>query len=97
MKRLVTLSLPTMCVLNGTAIAAGYWLGLSHDFRIMSEKPSHTICLSELKLGLTIPYPYTKMLAAKLDPKIVSKISFSIDYGPEEALKDKLVDALYSD
>ena len=37
------------------------------------------------------------MLVAKLDPKIVTKISFSIDYEAQEALKDKLVSSLYVD
>ena len=73
MARLTTLNIPSMCVLNGTAIAGGYWLSLSHDFRIMNAQVGE-ICLSELKLGLTIPYPYTRMLKAKLDPMTVTKI-----------------------
>lgn len=36
MARLLTLKVPSMCVLNGTAIAGGYWLGLSHDFQVMN-------------------------------------------------------------
>ena len=95
MARLVTFPMPTMCVLNGTAIAGGYWLSLCHDFRVMNANVG-TICLSELKIGLTIPFPYTRMLAAKLDPKIVSKMSYSIDYMPEEALKDRLIDSIYT-
>ena len=95
MARLVTFPMPTMCVLNGTAIAGGYWLSLCHDFRVMNANVG-TICLSELKIGLTIPFPYTRMLAAKLDPKIVSKIEYSIDYMPEEALKDHLIDSTYT-
>ena len=95
MARLVTFSMPSMCVFNGTAIAGGYWLGLSHDFRVMNANVG-TICLSELKIGLTIPFPYTRMLTAKLDPKIVSKIEYSIDYMPEEALKDHLIDSTYT-
>ena len=95
MARLVTLNVPSLCAVNGTAIAAGYWLSLSHDFQLMSAQKG-TICLSELKLGLTIPFPYTRMLAAKLDPKIVTKISYSVDYKSEEALSDGLVTSLYS-
>ena len=79
MVRVMTLKMPSMCVLNGTAIAGGYWLSLSHDFRTMNAEVGE-ICLSELKLGLTIPFPYTRVLAAKLDPMVVTKISFSIDY-----------------
>ena len=95
MARLTTLKLPSMCVFNGTAIAGGYWLGLSHDFRIMNAEVGE-ICLSELKLGLTIPFPYARMLAAKLEPMIVTKISYSIDYKQEEALRDRLIDATYT-
>ena len=96
MARLVTFKLPSMAVINGTAIAAGYWLTLSHDIRTMDASKGN-ICLSELKLGMTIPFPYTRMLVAKLDPIIVTKISFSIDYEAKEALQDKLVDSLYQD
>ena len=34
--RLLSFSMPTMCVFNGTAIAGGYIFGVSHDFRIMN-------------------------------------------------------------
>ncbi len=51
--------------------------------------------MSELKLGLTIPFPYTRVLRAKLDPKIVTKISYSVDYDRQEAMRDQLIDSVY--
>ena len=59
MARVLSFSMPTMCVFNGTAIAGGYLFGLCHDFRIM--KDSADICLSELKLTLALPPAYMKL------------------------------------
>ena len=67
MARLLEFAMPTMCVFNGSAIAGGYIFGLCHDYRIMHETVGSGICLSELKLGLALPYPYMKVCAAKLD------------------------------
>ena len=77
MARLMTLRIPSMAVLNGTAIAGGYWLGLSHDFRIMNANVG-TICLSELKLGLFAPFPYTRVLSAKLKEAVVAKLLYTL-------------------
>ena len=32
MCRVLSLKIPSLCAVTGTAIAAGYWLSLSHDF-----------------------------------------------------------------
>ena len=77
MARLIEFPMPTMCVFNGTAIAGGYIFGLCHDYRIMHESTG-TICLSELKLGLALPYPYMKVCGAKLDPAICTRLVCAI-------------------
>ena len=83
--RLLAFPMPTMCVFNGNAIAGGYILGLSHDFRIMHETTG-AICLSELKLGLPLPAPYMEICAAKLQATVCNKIVFGITVGQAEAL-----------
>ena len=95
MGRLVSFSMPTMCVFNGNAIAGGYILGLCHDYRIMHETNGY-ICLSEAKLGLPLAYPYSVVCAAKLDAMICNRLSMAIDVKQPEALKDKLIDSTYA-
>jgi len=36
LERLLTLSLPTMCVFNGSAMAGGFFMGACHEHRIMN-------------------------------------------------------------
>ena len=36
--RLIRLSLPSLCIFNGNAMAGGYFLGVCHDMRIMNSK-----------------------------------------------------------
>ena len=85
MARLLSFSMPTMCVFNGTAIAGGYIFGLLHDSRIMHETIGN-ICLSELKLGLALPEPYMKVCKAKLNPIVCSKLVYAITVKTPEAM-----------
>ena len=65
--RLLAFKLPTMCVMNGNTLAGGYFLALAHDLRIMNQKQGE-ICLTELKVGVSMPYPLVATLKAKLHP-----------------------------
>ena len=38
MDRLIRLSMPSLCVFNGNAMAGGYFMGLCHDFRLMNSQ-----------------------------------------------------------
>ena len=95
MARLYEFPIPTMCVINGTAVAGGYFLSICHDFRIMHETRGN-ICLSELKLGLPIPAPYIEVITAKLEPEVVTKLSYAVTIKSPEALKDHLIDSTYT-
>ena len=95
MARLLEFPMPTMCVFNGNALAGGYFLGLCHDYRIMHET-NGGICLSEIKLGLSLPYAYTQVFAAKLDPALSTRLLFGFTVKQPEALKDRLIDATYA-
>ena len=95
MARLISFSMPTMCVFNGNALAGGYILGLCHDFRIMHETNGY-ICLSEAKLGLKMALPYLVVIAAKLDSATCNRLIMAIDVKQQEALKDRLIDSTYS-
>ena len=95
MARLLEFPMPTMTVFNGNAIAGGYILGLCHDFRIMHET-NGSICLSELKLGMSLPLPYMIVCRAKLDPVICTKLVYGITVLRPESLKDNLIDDTYA-
>ena len=77
MARLLEFPMPTMCVFNGNAIAGGYLLGLCHDFRIMHSAIG-SICLSELKIGLSLAPAYMKVCSAKLSSQVCSKVVYAI-------------------
>ena len=85
MGRLITFPMPTLAVMNGSAIAGGYFLSICHDFRIQNEVTG-TICLSELKLGFPIPPAYFKVLYAKLAPSLVTKMGLAVTIKPADAL-----------
>ena len=55
-----------------------------------------SICLSELKLGLPLPYPYMVVCRAKLAPKVCAKASTAVTFGVQEALQDNLIDSSYA-
>ena len=77
MARLLEFPMPSMCCFNGTAIAGGYFLGLCHDFRTMHETVGLGVCLTEIKLGLALPYAYGKVLAAKVAPNSANLAAFA--------------------
>ena len=41
-------------MLNGNAYAAGLFLALSHDYRVMNQDFGN-LCVSEIKFGMSIP------------------------------------------
>ena len=68
--RVLTLPLPSFCVISGNTTSAGYFFALAHDFRIMKESKA-TIGITDLRLGATIPPAYGAMLRNLLTPEAV--------------------------
>jgi len=60
LKKLLTLPVPTMCVMNGKAVAGGFIFALCHDVRIMQANA--TIELSEFNIGLPLPGSYSEVV-----------------------------------
>ena len=56
MGRFITLSIPTVCAINGHAFGAGFMFALTHDVRVMREDRGF-LCANEMQLGLPIPRP----------------------------------------
>ena len=87
--------MPTVCIFNGDAYAGGLIWGLSHDFRIGNSQLSG-LCLSELRLGISLPLPYLLVCRAKMSPFVCTKWCLGILCGAQESLKDGVIDETYS-
>jgi len=69
MRRLLLLPVPTVAAINGHAFAAGAFLALACDYRIMREDRGW-ICISEVDAGVPISAPMMNLLKAKVSPQV---------------------------
>ena len=95
MARLVAFPMPTLAIFNGTAWAGGLIFGLCHDHRIMNANVG-SLCLQEMKVGVGLLYPYTKLCAGKLRPEVHLKYQYAITADQAEGLKDGVIDDIYT-
>lgn len=65
--RLLLLPMPTVAAVNGHAFAAGAFLALSCDYRIMRADRGW-ICISEVDVGVPIGQPMMSLLRARVSP-----------------------------
>lgn len=65
MRRLTMLPIPTVAAINGHAFAAGAFLALACDYRLIREDRGW-ICVSEVDVGVPISAPMMNLLKAKL-------------------------------
>ena len=94
--RLMTLSIPSLCVLNGHAFAAGLQIPLAHDFRIMADGRGK-LGLIELKMGIPLMGPFAALIGSTLPVQTCRKLHYGYSYTAKEALKDQIVSELYKD
>ena len=65
MGRIITLPIPSICLINGHAFGAGFMLALSHDVRLM-RKDRGFLCANEMELGFEIPRPELALFRHKI-------------------------------
>ena len=56
MGRLLSLSIPTLCVINGPAVAGAVYIALAHDRVLMKE--SSYICVNDAINDFLVSYRY---------------------------------------
>ncbi|CDW85901.1 enoyl-hydratase [Stylonychia lemnae] len=94
--RFLTLEIPTMSVYNGSAIAGGLLLSLTHDFRIMNENRTY-VCLSEINLGITINAGFASIVKNSLTPQAAKLLTYGGRFNAQQCLKMGVIDNVYKD
>ena len=97
MHRVLTLPIPTGAALNGHAFAAGAFLALACDYRVMRADRGW-FCISEVDVGVPIGPPMTQLLKARVSPQVARDAMLSGHrYTADEALSAGIVDATASE
>ncbi|KAF7118237.1 hypothetical protein CNMCM5793_007643 [Aspergillus hiratsukae] len=66
-RRFLTFPMPTICLLNGHAFAAGLMLAMYHDYRIQNPAKGF-LCINELEFGVPLQSPMMSIFREKLAP-----------------------------
>jgi len=94
MRRLITLPCPSVAALNGHAFAAGAFLALACDYRVMRADRGW-FCVSEVDVGVPIGLPMMSLLKAKVSPQVARDAALTGKrYPGNEALAAGFVDAV---
>ena len=94
MKRLLSLSVPTVAAIAGHCYAGGLVFACAFDHRVMSDANA-TLCLNEITLPLAVHQAAVKLLRAKLPSGILRDMLLTgREVGPQEALARHVVDVL---
>jgi enoyl-CoA hydratase/carnithine racemase len=91
-RRLLVLPCPTVAAINGHAFAAGAFLALSCDYRIMRADRGW-FCVSEVDVGVPISEPMMGILRAKLPASTVrDAVLTGRRYGADDAAAAGIAD-----
>lgn len=92
-RRLLVGPIPVVAALNGHAFAAGAFLALSCDFRIMREDRGW-ICISEIDVGVPIGAAMMHILRSKLPVQTAAEAALTGKrYAAPDAIAAGLADA----
>ncbi len=88
--KMMRLSMPSICMINGHAYAGALIFALCHDFRIMREK-SGKLCLSEINIGVTLPPAYADIVKQLIPKQLLREMIMGRACQIPEALKHNLI------
>ena len=92
--RFMRLNFPSVAAINGHCFAGGIMVAMAQDFRIQRNDHGH-ICLSEINLGMPIPWGMLFHIQDKVSHQTIRKLAlFGHKFPPEESLQAGLVDKL---
>ena len=93
--RVLTLGIPTLCVMNGMTIAGGLLFALMHDFRIMRDEKTNFVCLSEINIGVSLTPAFGAIVKYQLDPQTTRLLMYGGRYNAQKSLQMRVVDDTY--
>jgi enoyl-CoA hydratase/carnithine racemase len=97
MGRLLCLPVPTIAAVNGHAFAAGAFLALACDYRLMRADRGW-ICISEVDAGVPIGGPMMALLKSRVSPQVARDAVLSGKrYAADEAIVAGLADGKAAD
>jgi enoyl-CoA hydratase len=86
--------IPTVAAVNGHAIAGGFILAISCDYRIGTTLECK-IGVTESRVGIPFPVSTMEVLRAELSPAVARKMTLvGRNLGPQEALQNGILDEL---
>ncbi|CDW74369.1 enoyl-hydratase isomerase [Stylonychia lemnae] len=94
LSRLLQFPMPTICVINGHAIAGGLIFGLCFDHKIMKDQNAIAV-LGELNLGLGFMPGYAAVIKHKLDSQTLRYMFYAKKYTAQMCKNSNVVDSLY--
>ncbi len=95
--RLVNFQMPTVAAINGHAFAAGAFLALCCDYRIMRDDKGW-FCLSEVDVGVPIETEVMELAKIKLSPSVFRDVVLTGKrYTGPESLDANIVDRVCSE
>ena len=92
-KRLLSLSVPSLCVMSGHTYAGGLFLSICHDLKILQSDAR--VSLSEINAGVPFGNGYSAILEHMLDYATMKHMMYGESVSSKLALKRNVCDAVY--
>jgi len=94
-RRLITLPIPTMAILNGHTYAGGFILAMCHDMRIMTSNKRSKVCLSEMNIGFPLANAFISVLQLTMSQEAQRPLNMGEPKDSAWCLANDVVTGLY--